>query len=199
MRPASWTGLTGGSPAPVGTGAPGSRPRFVVERRRAKRGVRSLFGGSKCAGRSVIRRESCSLVTATMEEPSRSFTAKAQSLRRNASLTYTTSRDVAQPPINIDIAPPAGAAEHVGARVSGVSKHGVHRWVGRRHPDDLHTAADTPRGVAAGISTPARAAVPQVQPPQTCWELSILALVSRGRWDRALISTPSFRALMTSA
>ena len=55
LRPASWTGLAGGSPVPVSTGAPGSRPRFVVERRRAKRGVESLFGGSKCAGRSVKR------------------------------------------------------------------------------------------------------------------------------------------------
>lgn len=62
LRPASWTELAGESPVPVGTGAPGSRPRFVVEKRRAKRGVKSLFGGSKCAGRSAIRRESCSLV-----------------------------------------------------------------------------------------------------------------------------------------
>ena len=45
----------GGSPARVGTGAPGSRPRFVAERRRAERGVESLFGGSKRAGRSVKR------------------------------------------------------------------------------------------------------------------------------------------------
>jgi hypothetical protein len=72
LRPASWTGLAGGSPVPVSTGAPGSRPRFVAERRRAKRGVESLFGGSKCAGRSAVRRESCSLVIVTMEEPSRS-------------------------------------------------------------------------------------------------------------------------------
>lgn len=55
LRPASWTGPAGGSPAPVGTGAPGSRPRFVVERRRAERGVESLFGGRKCAGRNVKR------------------------------------------------------------------------------------------------------------------------------------------------
>ena len=55
LRPESWTGLAGGSPVPVGTGAPGSRPRFVVETRRAERGVKSLFGGSKCAGRSVKR------------------------------------------------------------------------------------------------------------------------------------------------
>src|ERR1700730_1868129 len=55
LRPESWTGLAGGSPVPVGTGAPGSRPRFVVETRRAERGVESLFGGSKCAGRSVKR------------------------------------------------------------------------------------------------------------------------------------------------
>jgi hypothetical protein len=72
VRPRSWIRLAGVSPVPVGTGAPGSRPRFVVERRRAKRGVKSLFGGSKCAGRSVIRRESCSLVIVTMGEPSRS-------------------------------------------------------------------------------------------------------------------------------
>lgn len=55
LCPASWIRLAGESPFPVGTGAPGSRPRFVVERRRAKRGVKSLFGGSKCAGRSVKR------------------------------------------------------------------------------------------------------------------------------------------------
>jgi hypothetical protein len=57
----------GGSPVRVSAGAPGSRPRFVVERRRAERGVKSLFGGSKRAGWN------CSLVTATIEEPSRSF------------------------------------------------------------------------------------------------------------------------------
>src|ERR1700756_1338278 len=55
VRPESWSRLTGESPVPVGTGAPGSRPRFVVERRRAERGVESLFGGSKRAGRSVKR------------------------------------------------------------------------------------------------------------------------------------------------
>jgi hypothetical protein len=55
LRPESWSRLTGGSPVRVGTGAPGSRPRFVVERRRAERGVKSLFGGSKRAGRSVKR------------------------------------------------------------------------------------------------------------------------------------------------
>ncbi len=55
VRPESWIGLAGGSPVSVGTGAPGSRPRFVVETRRAERGVESLFGGSKCAGRSVKR------------------------------------------------------------------------------------------------------------------------------------------------
>ena len=55
LRPESWSRLTGESPVRVGTGAPGSRPRFVVERRRAERGVESLFGGSKRAGRSVKR------------------------------------------------------------------------------------------------------------------------------------------------
>src|ERR1700685_2766723 len=55
LRPESWSRLTGESPVRVGTGAPGSRPRFVVERRRAERGVKSLFGGSKRAGRSVKR------------------------------------------------------------------------------------------------------------------------------------------------
>jgi len=55
------------SPTRVSAGAPGSRPRFVVERRRAERGVESLFGGSKRAGWD------CSLVTETIGEPSRSF------------------------------------------------------------------------------------------------------------------------------
>src|SRR4029077_16353256 len=47
VRPGSWIRLAGESPVPVGTGVPGSRPRFVGEIRRAKRGVKSLFGGSK--------------------------------------------------------------------------------------------------------------------------------------------------------
>ena len=55
LRPESWSRLAGESPVRVGTGAPGSRPRFVVERRRAERGVESLFGGSKRAGCSVKR------------------------------------------------------------------------------------------------------------------------------------------------
>jgi len=62
VRPESWTRPAGGSPVWVIAGEPGSRPRFVVERRRAEQGVKSLFGGSKRAGRSATRRESCSLV-----------------------------------------------------------------------------------------------------------------------------------------
>jgi hypothetical protein len=72
VRPESWTKPVGESPTRVIAGEPGSRPRFVVERRQAERGVKSLFGGSKCAGRSATRRESCSFVKFTMEEPSRS-------------------------------------------------------------------------------------------------------------------------------
>src|SRR6201985_134792 len=67
LRPESWSRLTGESPVRVSAGAPGSRPRFVVERRRAERGVESLFGGSKRGGWN------CSLVTGTIQEPSRSF------------------------------------------------------------------------------------------------------------------------------
>jgi len=55
LRPASCVWPAGVSPVPVGTGAPGSGPRFVVERWRAERGVESLFGGSNHAGRSVKR------------------------------------------------------------------------------------------------------------------------------------------------
>jgi hypothetical protein len=73
LRPGNWTIPTGESPVRVKAGEPGSRPRFVVERRRAERGVKSLFGGSKRAGRSATRRESCSLVRSTAREPSRSF------------------------------------------------------------------------------------------------------------------------------
>src|SRR5437660_10869585 len=72
VRPQGWTRPAGESPVRVIAGEPGSRPRFVVERRRAERGVKSLFGGSKHAGRSATRRESCSLVTFTTGEPSRS-------------------------------------------------------------------------------------------------------------------------------
>ena len=55
LRPGSCVRPAGVSPVPVGAGAPGSRPQFVIERWRAERGVESLFGGSKCAGRSVKR------------------------------------------------------------------------------------------------------------------------------------------------
>ena len=72
VRPESWTRPAGTSPVWVIAGEPGSRPRFVVERRWAERGVESVFGGSKRAGRSAIRCESCSLVTFTTGEPSRS-------------------------------------------------------------------------------------------------------------------------------
>ena len=72
LRPGSWTRPAGGSPVRVVVGEPGSRPRFVVERWRAERGVKSLFGGSKHAGRSATRCESCSLVRSTTGEPSRS-------------------------------------------------------------------------------------------------------------------------------
>jgi hypothetical protein len=72
LRPESWTRSAGVSPVRVIAGEPGSRPRSVIERWRAERGVKSLFGGSKHVGRSAIRCESCSLVIETMEEPSRS-------------------------------------------------------------------------------------------------------------------------------
>ena len=55
VRPGSWSRPAGGSPVRVIAGEPGSRPRFVVERRRAGRGVKSLCGGSKHAGRSITR------------------------------------------------------------------------------------------------------------------------------------------------
>ena len=72
LRPESWTSPAGGSPVRVIAGEPGSRPQSVAERRLAERGVKSLFGGSKRAGRRSTRAESCSLVTVTTGEPSRS-------------------------------------------------------------------------------------------------------------------------------
>ena len=73
LRPGNWTKPAGESPARVIAGEPGSRPRFVVERRRAERGVKSLFGGSKRVGRRSTSSESCSLVRFTTGELSRSF------------------------------------------------------------------------------------------------------------------------------
>jgi TrwC relaxase len=55
LRPGSWIRPAGASPVRVDTGVPGSRPQFVGETRRAERGVKSLFGGSKRAGRSMKR------------------------------------------------------------------------------------------------------------------------------------------------
>src|SRR5215211_2425780 len=66
LRLASWIRPAGASPVPVGAGAPGSRPRLVIERWWAERGVESLFGGSKRVGWD------CSLVRVTIGEPSRS-------------------------------------------------------------------------------------------------------------------------------
>jgi hypothetical protein len=66
LRPRSWTKPAGVSPVRVVAGGPGGRPRFVVVRWRAERGVESLFGGSKHVSRSATRRESCSLVTVAM-------------------------------------------------------------------------------------------------------------------------------------
>jgi hypothetical protein len=73
LRPGNWTRPAGASPARVIAGEPGSRPRSAVERPRAERGVKSLLGGSKRAGRSAEGCESCSLVTSTTGEPSRSY------------------------------------------------------------------------------------------------------------------------------
>jgi len=53
LRPGSWSRPAGVSPVRVDTGVPGSRPQFVGEIWRAKRGVESLFGGSKRAVRNV--------------------------------------------------------------------------------------------------------------------------------------------------
>ena len=55
MRPGRLTRPAGGSPVRVGTGAPGSRPQLGGENRWAERGVKSLLGGSKSAGRSITR------------------------------------------------------------------------------------------------------------------------------------------------
>jgi len=73
LRPENWTSPAGASPVRVIAGEPGSRPRSVVERSGTERGVKSLFGGSKRAGRRTTRSESCSLVKSTRGEPSRSF------------------------------------------------------------------------------------------------------------------------------
>src|SRR5437867_2659917 len=45
VRPESWISPAGASPARVIAGELGSRPRFVVERRRAERGAESHIGG----------------------------------------------------------------------------------------------------------------------------------------------------------
>jgi len=66
VRLESWIRPAGGSPVPVGAGAPGSRPRSRGEILVAERGVESLFGGSERVGWD------CSLVTFTIGEPSRS-------------------------------------------------------------------------------------------------------------------------------
>ena len=70
LRPASWTKTAGGSPVPVSTGAPGSRPRFVGETGGLSGVSRASSEGA--SARAVASSELCSLVTPTTEEPSRS-------------------------------------------------------------------------------------------------------------------------------
>ena len=55
VRPESSAEPAGVSPVLVGAGAPGSRPRFMIERSWAERGVKSLSGESNHAGRSMKR------------------------------------------------------------------------------------------------------------------------------------------------
>jgi hypothetical protein len=71
LRPESWTKPAGVSPARVGTGSPGSRPRFVIERWRAERGVESLCREGASVWAAALS-EFCSLVRRTTGEPSRS-------------------------------------------------------------------------------------------------------------------------------
>ena len=80
LRPASWTKPAGVSPVRVGIGSPGSRPRFVVERWRAERGVESLCMEGASV-RAAASSEFCSLVRSTMGEPSRSFHGEGHVLR----------------------------------------------------------------------------------------------------------------------
>jgi hypothetical protein len=70
-RSDSWSRPAGGNPVPADAGVPGSRPRFVAERRRAERGVESLFRTDQARGPS---REAslCDLVERAAEERSRS-------------------------------------------------------------------------------------------------------------------------------
>ena len=65
-----------------------------------------------------------------------------------------------QPPVGIDAALSAGAAEGVGAGVGRVSEHAVHRMVGRGHPGDLPTAAD----IAVALQRELQSLLAQPQP-----------------------------------
>ena len=122
VRPENWISPAGESPVRVNAGEPGSRPRFVTERWRAERGVKSLFGGSKRAGRRTTRSESYSLVTFTTGEPSRSCHGEgstwpnwrpdmplARSLRGKGSGTYARDGSGQERPVL-----PASSAKTVG-------------------------------------------------------------------------------------
>ena len=61
LRPESWTKPAGVSPVRVGADAPGSRPRFVVERWRVERGVESLFWGEQACGPQLQANSAASL------------------------------------------------------------------------------------------------------------------------------------------
>jgi hypothetical protein len=71
LGPASWTKPSGAIAVRVIAGEPGNRPRFVVERPRAARGVKASLE-TKRAGRRITWSECCSLVKSTRGEPSRS-------------------------------------------------------------------------------------------------------------------------------
>jgi len=86
-RPESSAEPAGVSPVLVGAGVPGSRPRSMIERLWAERGVKSLFGGSNHAGRSMKR---------TLQ-PRQSYNGKAELLmsQRRPCLSHRVPEGVA--------------------------------------------------------------------------------------------------------
>jgi hypothetical protein len=77
-----------------------SRPRFVAERRQAKRGVRSLFGGNKHAGRSVKR----------ILQPRHSDDGRAEPLISRRRLPQGWGETAAQDRTDTDLTVPSGRA-----------------------------------------------------------------------------------------
>jgi hypothetical protein len=151
LRPENWTSPAGESPVRVNAGEPGSRPRFVTERSRVEGGVKSLFGGSKRAGRSATRHESCSLSKVQRGSRAAHVTAKAH-VRPIGQFRRCPGR-----------VPSEYGERHVGTGWFGTGEARLHSLLSKDRRDKPVVKRDGVKRESAGVVVPGR--VPLARTP----------------------------------